>query len=197
MQSDKDEDNKALFKKATNAFRQSDGAGALYLFKMLAKRGDTDAYCEIGNIYELGVDGVEKDYDQAFHWYKKSVDIGDDPVGVYCLGRLYYLGKGVEQDYSKAFWYYKLAADSGITPALLMLGRIYNLGLGVEKDVNEARRYFQDAANEGYVYAIKNLGGLEMSQGNVMKGVIIYIKGIWAHLKIYLHNKHDPRLRSA
>jgi len=194
---DSEQSIEALENRAITALRNYDGAGALYLYKLLVKKGYKHAYCEIGNIYELGIGDVETDYKQAFEWYMKSVDDGDDPLGAYCLGRFYYLGRGTPIDYEKAQWYYKLAADSGVTIASLMLGRIYNLGLGINKDINEARKHFQTAANEGYVYAIKNLGSLEISSGNIVKGILLYVKGMWAHLKLYISNKHDPRIRSA
>ncbi|MCW8899655.1 MAG: sel1 repeat family protein [Gammaproteobacteria bacterium] len=186
-----------LVERAEAALRKSDGAGALYLYKALVKKGYKHAYCEIGNIYELGVGEIDIDYKQAHDWYMKSVDDGDDPIGAYCLGRIYYLGRGKSIDYEKAEWYYKLAADSGVTIAQLMLGRIYNLGLGNTRDIDKARQSFQKAAKEGYVYALKNLGSLEISCGNILKGVLLYVRGIWSHLMIYINNKRDPRIRSA
>lgn len=181
---------------ARKAFSNSDKNAALYLLRSLASDKELAAYREIGNIYELGGGGVEIDYKKAFSWYKKSVDEADDALGYYGLGRLYYLGRGVERNYESARWYFEQAASADIALANLMLGRIYNLGLGVEKDTHLARKYFNKAGENGYVQAIKNLGHLEIKDGNIIKGISLQLRGITLHLILYIKSSHDPRLRS-
>ncbi|MDH3355030.1 MAG: sel1 repeat family protein [Chromatiales bacterium] len=182
--------------KATSCVRNSDTAGALFLFKSLVNDGELLAYSEIANIYEFGGNNLERDYNKAFHWYKQSLDIANDPLGAYGLGRLYCYGKGIEKNHNKALWYFELASENGVPIANIMIGRIYNLGWGVEKDLLKAEEHFKKAANDGYVYAEKLLGNLVIRKGNWINGFIIYTKGIWHHFSILMKNKYDPRLRS-
>lgn len=184
------------WEKAKECFRNSDAAGALFLFKSIAKDGETLAYCEIGNIYEFGGYGVEADSDKARYWYKKSLDEADDPYGAYGLGRLFYRDDSIGIDYEKAIWYFDLAANHDIEIANLQLGRIYMSGKDIEKDVNKAEDFFSKASLTGNVYAIKNLGALEIEKGNVFKGVKLYFKGILKHFLLFIKDRRDPRIRS-
>lgn len=61
--------------RAASLVRRFDRAGALFLFKSLANDGELCAYREIANIYEIGGSNIERDYSQAYHWYKHSVDV--------------------------------------------------------------------------------------------------------------------------
>lgn len=182
--------------RAVSLVRNSDRAGALFLFKSLANDGELCAYREIANIYEIGGSNIECDYKQAFHWYKQSVDVANDALGAYGLGRLYCYGKGIDKDYEKALWYFNLASENNVPIGHLMIGRIYYLGWGVDKDLLKAEKHFRIAATSGLVYAEKLLGSLLMGNGKWMKGAIMYINGIWHHLRFMMNDKHDPRLRS-
>ena len=177
--------------KAKICIRNGDRTGALFILKSLVKDGELAAYREVANAYELC-----GEYREAFHWYKQSVDIANDAWGAYRLGRLYCYGNGVDKDYEKALWYFDLAAENRISMAHLMLGRMYYLGWGVNKDLVKAEYHFECAADAGLVYAEKLLGETLMRKGNWLKGIGIYIRGIWHHYRLIMRDKHDPRLRS-
>jgi TPR repeat protein len=66
-------------------------------------------------------DGVQLDYKEALHWFKRSSDQGH-PQALMSLGLLYYNGWGVRQDHEEALKLCLLAADKGDDTAKKVLG---------------------------------------------------------------------------
>ena len=168
---------------------------ALDKLTLLEKLGFPYASFGIGVLYERGGSGVEKNYTQALYWFSRSADHEHNPNGAYAVGKYYFYGKGSEVDYSKAQQYLQIAHDAGVAPAQVLLGKMYTEGLGVKKDPEKAREFFVIAASTGNVFAIKNLACFEMSHGNIVKGVWLYVKGVVMHLFFILQNEKDIRLR--
>ena len=183
--------------KCEELFQKGERKAAFYLMRSLAKDGDEIIYCELGNLYELGGDGIEIDYAKAKKWYEKSLEIAGDPWGAYALGRLYYNGNGVKQDYETAMYYFDLAEKTDLTIASLMLGRMYRYGFGTEKNNEIAIKYLTKASQKGFVYAIKNLGSVLIENGNHIRGIFLYAKGIISQLYITITKGKDERLRSS
>jgi TPR repeat protein len=61
--------------KGLSAFANQNYSKTLLLLKPLAKEGNAEAQCIIGNLYHLGL-GVEKDIEKAIKWYIKSAQQG-------------------------------------------------------------------------------------------------------------------------
>lgn len=182
---------------ALDAFRADDKKGALYIFMSLAKDEFYPAYTEIANIYELGGGGVTQDFNKAIHWYRKAAYQAGDEVAHVALGRLYYFGKGVTKSYTKAFEHYEKALSSRSPVALLMFGRRYHRGLDVPVNYNKAKEYYSESADNGNVFAMVELGNLEVENGNIVRGIIMKLKGVvLGFLYYYLRDKNDVRLRS-
>ena len=57
---------------------QRDESEALKLFQLVANHDDVDAQCKLGEIYEEGLLGVEKDDAVALEWYRRAAALGDD-----------------------------------------------------------------------------------------------------------------------
>ncbi len=183
------------WKNAIYAFRDGDYAGALFLFKKLAQEGSLPALVEVGNIYELGGNGVDQDYIEAKKWYERSVNEIDDSKAYLALGRLYYAGHGVEQDFNKAFFYFsKLENEPG---ALYILGRMYEYGEGTNKDLKLALSYYKKASELGHALALKDYGLLTIKQGRYLKGFFTWMKACIIIFKIVLLNPDDRRLKVA
>jgi len=51
--------------KCEELFQKGERKAAFYLMRSLAKDGDEIIYCELGNLYELGGDGIEIDFKKA------------------------------------------------------------------------------------------------------------------------------------
>jgi TPR repeat protein len=68
-----------------------------YYQELIERKKDIDAmYCLGLNYYE-GAGGAEKDYYQAFKWFRKAA-LADHVFGQFYLGLCYLYGRGIEQD---------------------------------------------------------------------------------------------------
>lgn len=105
-----------------------------------AQAGYEPFYVLIGDYYRDGIDGVKKDYKQAFFWYEKAAESGNK-IGIYNLSYLYYCGFGVKRNYTKSF---ELLLMSDTTQHYVQqaLGEHYYYGRGVEKNIDKALVYF-------------------------------------------------------
>ena len=119
---------------------------------------------------------TNKDYKEAFKWFKKVAVQGDAPAQ-YKLGVMYDTGQEVAENHLEAFKWFKKAAVQGDAPAQYKLGMMYNTGqspvempiarqilqemtynTAQEKNHQEAFKWFKKAAVQGYAPAQHNLG---------------------------------------
>ena len=134
------------------------------VYKKAAYQGHIEAQYKLGEFYEAGK-GIEKNYTEAFYWYKKAFYYFEelakrgDVKAQYRVGLYYEFGKGVEKSYKKAFKWYDMAADfdnenkknsfrffamlfsgniSGNKEAQYKLGEFYEKGKEVKKDMKES-----------------------------------------------------------
>ena len=176
---------------AENTFLKGDLAGALFLLKKLAKEGCELAFLEIGNIYELGGGGVEKNLKKAIAWYERSIsEIHENPAAHLALGRLY-LQSSETCDFAKASHHFLIAKDSEMG-ALFGLGMLFERGQGVPKSNEKALVYYREAANLGHITALARISSLSREGGGV-KRVCNWIKT--RHLMAKLI-KADPTIKT-
>ena len=159
---------------AGSTFLRGDLAGALFLFKKLANEGCAPALAEIGNIYELGGGGIERDINRAIIWYQRSIDTIVSPKAHLALGRLYLQSKE-KCDYARAHYHFSLLTDQRQMGALYGLGLMYDQGLGVERSEDKALEYFQVAAELGHVMAQANISKILLKSG-AFKGLRSWLK---------------------
>ncbi len=118
---------------------------------------NAEALFNQGLCYELGKNGVEKDLEKAFSYYKQSAELGyakaQNSLGVY-----FDYGYGCEENPEQAFYWYKKAAQQGLDVAQLNLGGCYELGDGCEKNLEQAFGWYKKAAEQGYAKAQNKLG---------------------------------------
>ena len=198
-----DPDRDAKWGFAVRTLRAGDASAAVTLLKSLAREGEQAAFREIGNIYEIGGNGVEQDYKQAMRWYQRSFNEADDVQGCLALARLYYLGRGTKIDYAKAFEYYSVLENNNHPIAMFQLGQMYYLGQGVEPDLDKAAYYYEQAADQGHLYALRFIGYIKQRQGHIFSGMWLRVKSmvrlffaiIIARQK-YGDYRKDPRLRT-
>jgi uncharacterized protein len=94
---------------------------ALKWFRRAAAHGNPDAQNSLGQMYENG-EGVQPDYVQAAHWYRKAAenvpDRGGAGQGRMNLGLLYMQGLGVPKDYAQAYMWFSLShSDANLSDA--------------------------------------------------------------------------------
>lgn len=96
---------------AKHAYDQKDYTLAFALFYPLAKKGNREAKCYLGFLYEYGR-CVERNFAEAHRWYLEAAHMGDDRA-MNNLGGLYYQGRGVKQNLPTALEWYREAARAG------------------------------------------------------------------------------------
>jgi TPR repeat protein len=87
-----------------------------------ANAGDPDAMYRVGRLYATG-SGLEKDYVEAFNWYKRSAKAGNTDA-MYALGQAYEHGSGVREDIQQAVNWYDQATLRGHKAAKAALDRL-------------------------------------------------------------------------
>ncbi len=122
------EDAIVLFDAAFKLYLDDKFEEAVPLFEEAAAKGNSDAECELGVIYELGL-GVEIDFSKAFAWYKKSAEHGSCG-GLYRYGRCFHKGIGTNVDLEEALHWYERA--------LAMDNKLAGFGIAeVERELNK------------------------------------------------------------
>jgi TPR repeat protein len=113
----------------------------------------------LGAAYDNGI-GVERDIDQALHWYQKAAEQGVAEAQF----NLAHLLVTEEMSASVAAEWMRKAADQGMVDAEYLMGVIYAEGIGVEPDRSEARRWLEKAIAKGHEEAQRFLKEMERSE---------------------------------
>ena len=125
--------------------------------KIRSDAGDKTATRAIAEAFYLGRGGVEQDFTQAAHWYRKLATQGD-PAAQTSLGLMYARGLGFPRNMAEARKWWSLAAAQNDPGAQHNLGMVYLEGAGVAVDAAQALHWFQRAAARGHVLAQRMLG---------------------------------------
>lgn len=128
---------------------------AIKWYKKAASTGYTNAYYNLGRIYQTG-DLVPQDFIKAATYYKAGSDAGDKACKNW-LAYFYYKGFGVQQNYTQAFVLYSELAESGDRNARYFLGKCYRNGYGTMQDNDLAKQWLIKSANAGEPQAIHEL----------------------------------------
>ena len=123
-----------------------------------AEQGDSEAQCNLGNMYYWGA-GVEQDYEEAVKWYRKAVEQSNNEAQRN-LGFMYEYGYGVMKDNNQAIIWYVKAAEQGNSDAQCRLGDIYQYGRGVLPSYKYAMKWYRKAAEQGNSDAQYGLGDM-------------------------------------
>jgi TPR repeat protein len=123
-------------------------ASDLQTVEKQALAGDVSAQYRLGDAYQLGLLGAEKNPTKAVEWYKKAAGQGHIKA-MNNLGYAYAEGCGVAKDPTLAVAWYRRSADQGDATAQRTLGMLYSLGNGVEKDDRQAVEWCRKAAEQG------------------------------------------------
>ena len=120
----------------------------------LANQGFPAAQQAMGEMYLTG-NGVEKNDELAYHWFKRAITNGSVEAQFH-IGRIYAQQKD-EASQIQAMEHYHIAAQNGVARAQFHLGQMAYLGHFVEKDNSNALAWFTLAAENGYAPAQYNV----------------------------------------
>ena len=90
--------------------RWKDPNQLVYWWTKAAQQGNVHAQLWLGVLYEMGRDGLKRDYVEALKWLAMAAKQGQPDAQV-TLGQMYENGEGVPQDYELAAHWYRKAAD--------------------------------------------------------------------------------------
>jgi len=183
-----------LWQQASDVAALGDFPGLVSAWESLVQKGVWQLNARIGEIYERGVEGVERDIQKALTWYRKGVFEGDDPLAHVGLGRAYLKGSGIKQDYAMALKHFEKAYASGSREAHIYLGVMHSLGAGVRKDLDRAQQYFEVAAASEYFIAYAFLARLAFERGRVVRAVMLIVRSWFTGARISKRDPTDPKL---
>lgn len=123
-----------------------------------AKLGLRDAQMQLADAYRLGLYNNQKipvDYQQAYFWYKKASEQGDDNA-LYFLGKMNFNGIGTQKNDKQAIDYYRFSANQGNIYAMNDLGYLYKNGLAVEQNFTTSKNWYQKSCDNGNQLGCEN-----------------------------------------
>ena len=129
---------------------------AIELYLELAEKGNAEAQCELGDMYQHGW-GTLRDESKTTEWYKKAAD-QEYPRGQYKLAR------HLKNDPEKELALLMKAAEHGYKEAQGMLAIKYSGGYGVPKNYGKAIEWYEKQA-KGDSWVEYRLG-LRFAQGS-------------------------------
>ena len=183
-----------LWNKATQAGNAGDFPGLIFAWRALVEHGVVQVCAHIGQVYETGGEGIEKDINQALFWYRKAIFECDDPLAHLGLGRAYYNGVGEAKNIEQARKHFEAAHSYGLPQARIYLGVMYYFGNGVECDVELAKKYLESAAADGFAYAYLLLARFALHERRLFEAISTAVKGWRLGKKIADKDPTDPRL---
>ncbi|MBQ9329317.1 MAG: sel1 repeat family protein [Solobacterium sp.] len=109
---------------------------------------EDEALAAVGELYYRGI-GIEKDFEQAFRYYRKAADMGNASA-LRRLASCYEQGLGTTPDMEAALLCYEDASEKGDALATLRLGDYYRNGLNplITKDMLKATDYYLAALQQ-------------------------------------------------
>ena len=133
-----------------------DNTNKIRKLEKLAEKGDIDAQCELGDIYESLIYG-SVDYKRAVYWYTKAAEQGNKEAQKRLASLYYHPYSGVMDEKKAAYWFTK-AAKQGDTHSQGILARMYKEGNRISQDYKRAAYWYTKAAEQGVVFAQFELG---------------------------------------
>ena len=120
-----------------------------------------DAQYKLGEFYENGRGGLDRDIRTALKWYKLAAAQRQSDA-LYRLGMASKNGEGNEPvDYVRMVDYFTQSAEQGHAEAQYQLGYCYENGLGVPINVKQAKFWYGKAAAQGQRAAQRRVEALE------------------------------------
>ncbi len=107
------------------------------------------AYLTLGNYYEKGIGGAERDGMTAFNYYDKAIKCGI--VEAYgSIGDLFVSGDLMEEDLQIAYEYYLRGANNNDGYCCKQIYNCYKNGIVVKKDIKTANKWLMKAKSLGF-----------------------------------------------
>lgn len=116
---------------------------AYHYYIMAAQRGNLEAMCNLGYIFEVGA-GIAMNLEESFKWYNLSANRGY-LHSMRDVGLCYLYGIGTNMNLEKAVDWFEKASKQNYAHATTDLAHCYYEGLGVDKSISKAIQLFNNA----------------------------------------------------
>ena len=131
-------------------------AMAYYYYELAAQKNYPLAQYALGEIYERGIGGLNKDLTTAMSWYKKSADQGY-VIAQTNLAALFTNEQVIVKDDQQSFFWYQKAAMAGDKLAMVSTASCCQHGIGVNKEIVQAINWYKKSALLGEHRAVAAL----------------------------------------
>lgn len=142
---------------------------------------DPEKYFALGEMYENGTYGINKNQREAYAWYEKSA-VKNHKIGLYKIGELL-MNSPEFEDNVEAFKYMQKSASQGYAPAQLEVGNFYAEAIYVKQDIQKSIEMYEKASAQGSGDADLNLGVLYQTGNGVEKDPEVAFKYFYAAAK--------------
>jgi TPR repeat protein len=129
---------------------------AIKYFLKSSEGENSAAIAKLGMIHEHGILSQMKDIKKAIDYYKKAIEIDENPEALNSLGNIYYKGDHLKQNLSLARECYQLAAKLGNADAMHNCGMCFEFGKGVDKNLDQAMIFYKRASEKYHPEGITN-----------------------------------------
>lgn len=136
------------------------------LLQKSAYQNNTDAIYLLAQLNFFGNYSHPRDFDTAFHHYKRLADFNGNASAQYMVGLMYAtgIGEAVERDQAKALLYHTFAANAGHTRSEMTVAARHAMGIGVPKSCEVACKYYKRVADKAMSwYRSGPPGGMTLS----------------------------------
>lgn len=129
---------------------------AMEYYMKSSEEGNSEATTKLGIAFENGLLGQFLDNKTAVEYYKKAIEMDENPEALNCIGSIYYKGYVMKQNFPLAFESFQRAAKLGNLDAINNLGLCYEYGKGVEKNLEKAMIHYKQASDKLHPMALAN-----------------------------------------
>lgn len=133
----------------------------LQYYQYSADLGNVAAQTAVGQLYNHGAQGLDRDHSQALHYFLRAAE-QNDAKAMSHLGHMYANGEGVEQNYDMAVKWFTMGASKHHASSQFGLGYLYLTGSGVTMDYDTAFNYFTLSAEQNNADAQFHLGVMHL-----------------------------------
>ena len=131
-----------------------------------ADAGDALAMSRLASCYTVGTGGMDVNFEEAFLWYTRAVEVpAPSAVAYYNLALCYNFGDGTPKDPVEAVRLNTIAAEMGYAKAQFNYGVSLQRGEGVPCNPVEAFTWLKRAADAGHAQA-QSATGLALETGH-------------------------------
>eukprot|EP00942_MAST-04A_sp_MAST-4A-sp1_P006737 g6737.t1 len=130
-----------------------------------AEKGFVKSMVLLGDMYKLGLHGVERDIIKAVEWYRKA-SLKGYGVASHHVGELYENGIGFHRDMNEAYAWFLKGAKQGYHHSQALVAKVYKDGMSMsginvpsfKPDHESALYWFKILAENGILYGQYQLG---------------------------------------